>query len=167
MEAQNSNNHHQHNLENQDKLHQLPGQDFQEQRKLPGHQYCCTMANFHMGKKIGRGQFSEVYRATYLLESRQVALKKVQIFEMRDVEVRPDYIKEIDLLKVSLTREDFTHALGHGSTVVSPVDLHPWDQGSSLCHGSICVEFLCSPRVIMGFSPGTLDFPSLSKNICS
>lgn len=31
MEAQNNNNHHQHNLENQGKLYQLPGQDFQEQ----------------------------------------------------------------------------------------------------------------------------------------
>ncbi|XP_067279038.1 serine/threonine-protein kinase Nek6 isoform X2 [Pseudorasbora parva] len=48
---------------------------------------------------IGRGQFSEVYRATCLLDNRQVALKKVQIFEMMDAKARQDCIKEIDLLK--------------------------------------------------------------------
>ncbi|KAG9354614.1 hypothetical protein JZ751_001327 [Albula glossodonta] len=96
MEGQNSN--HQHNLEEPNKLYK-PGQDFQEQWKLPSYQYCCTMANFRIEKKIGRGQFSEVYRATYLLEGKQVALKKVQIFEMMDAKARQDCIKEIDLLK--------------------------------------------------------------------
>lgn len=37
------------------------------------------MANFRIGKKIGRGQFSEVYKATYLLDGQLVALKKVQV----------------------------------------------------------------------------------------
>lgn len=37
------------------------------------------MANFRIEKKIGRGQFSEVYKATYLLEGHLVALKKVQV----------------------------------------------------------------------------------------
>lgn len=37
------------------------------------------MANFHIEKKIGRGQFSEVYKATYLLDGQLVALKKVQV----------------------------------------------------------------------------------------
>uniref|UniRef100_A0A669BL78 NEK6-subfamily protein kinase n=1 Tax=Oreochromis niloticus TaxID=8128 RepID=A0A669BL78_ORENI len=57
------------------------------------------MANFHIEKKIGRGQFSEVYKATYLLDGQLVALKKVQIFEMMDAKARQDCIKEIDLLK--------------------------------------------------------------------
>ncbi|KAK6316378.1 serine/threonine-protein kinase Nek6 [Coregonus clupeaformis] len=91
MEAQNS--HHQYNLDNQNKnLYKMPGQD-------QSHQYCCTLANFRIEKKIGRGQFSEVYKATYLLEGQHVALKKVQIFEMMDAKARQDCIKEIDLLK--------------------------------------------------------------------
>lgn len=38
-----------------------------------------TLANFRIEKKIGRGQFSEVYRATCLLDGMPVALKKVQV----------------------------------------------------------------------------------------
>ncbi len=37
------------------------------------------MSNFLIEKKIGRGQFSEVYKATCLLDNQQVALKKVQV----------------------------------------------------------------------------------------
>ncbi|OBS71547.1 hypothetical protein A6R68_13876, partial [Neotoma lepida] len=37
-----------------------------------------TLANFRIEKKIGRGQFSEVYRASCLLDGVPVALKKVQ-----------------------------------------------------------------------------------------
>ncbi|KAI4877100.1 hypothetical protein NFI96_026453 [Prochilodus magdalenae] len=58
-----------------------------------------TLSNFHIEKKIGRGQFSEVYRATYLLDNTPVALKKVQIFDLMDAKARQDCIKEIDLLK--------------------------------------------------------------------
>uniref|UniRef100_A0AAR2KUN5 NEK6-subfamily protein kinase n=1 Tax=Pygocentrus nattereri TaxID=42514 RepID=A0AAR2KUN5_PYGNA len=58
-----------------------------------------TLSNFHIEKKIGRGQFSEVYRATYLIDSTPVALKKVQIFDLMDAKARQDCIKEIDLLK--------------------------------------------------------------------
>uniref|UniRef100_A0A8C3AXR6 NEK6-subfamily protein kinase n=1 Tax=Cyclopterus lumpus TaxID=8103 RepID=A0A8C3AXR6_CYCLU len=61
--------------------------------------YFCTLANLRIEKKIGRGQFSEVYKATYLLEGQLVALKKVQIFDMMDTKARQDCIKEIDLLK--------------------------------------------------------------------
>uniref|UniRef100_A0AAQ4RWK9 NEK6-subfamily protein kinase n=1 Tax=Gasterosteus aculeatus aculeatus TaxID=481459 RepID=A0AAQ4RWK9_GASAC len=61
--------------------------------------YFCTLGNFRIEKKIGRGQFSEVYKATYLLEGELVALKKVQIFDMMDAKARQDCIKEIDLLK--------------------------------------------------------------------
>ncbi|XP_072518448.1 serine/threonine-protein kinase Nek6 isoform X4 [Salminus brasiliensis] len=45
--------------------------------------YCSALSNFRIEKKIGRGQFSEVYRATYLLENQQVALKKVQYFKKK------------------------------------------------------------------------------------
>lgn len=38
-----------------------------------------SLANFAIGKKIGRGQFSEVYRATYVLDHTTVALKKIQV----------------------------------------------------------------------------------------
>ncbi|KAJ8384878.1 hypothetical protein AAFF_G00196860 [Aldrovandia affinis] len=95
MEGHNS--HLQHNFEDQNKLYKLPGQE--DQRNMPTYQYCCTLANFRIEKKIGRGQFSEVYKAMYLLEGKQVALKKVQIFEMMDAKARQDCIKEIDLLK--------------------------------------------------------------------
>ncbi|KAI1882375.1 hypothetical protein AGOR_G00250040 [Albula goreensis] len=89
--------HLQHNYEDQNKLYKLPGQE--DQRNMPVYQYCCTLGNFRIEKKIGRGQFSEVYKATYLLDDKQVALKKVQIFEMMDAKARQDCIKEIDLLK--------------------------------------------------------------------
>uniref|UniRef100_A0A8D3CTQ9 NEK6-subfamily protein kinase n=1 Tax=Scophthalmus maximus TaxID=52904 RepID=A0A8D3CTQ9_SCOMX len=58
-----------------------------------------SLANFQIEKKIGRGQFSEVYRARYLLDNTSVALKKVQIFDLMDAKARQDCIKEIDLLK--------------------------------------------------------------------
>ncbi|XP_035235388.1 serine/threonine-protein kinase Nek6-like [Anguilla anguilla] len=96
MEGQNSNL--QCNLEEPSKLYKA-GQNFQDQWKLPSYHSCCTLANFRIEKKIGRGQFSEVYRAAYLLEGKHVALKKVQIFEMMDAKARQDCIKEIDLLK--------------------------------------------------------------------
>uniref|UniRef100_A0A3Q0RLV2 NEK6-subfamily protein kinase n=1 Tax=Amphilophus citrinellus TaxID=61819 RepID=A0A3Q0RLV2_AMPCI len=57
------------------------------------------LANFQIEKKIGRGQFSEVYRARYLLDNTPVALKKVKIFDLMDAKARQDCIKEIDLLK--------------------------------------------------------------------
>ncbi|XP_048875183.1 serine/threonine-protein kinase Nek6-like [Brienomyrus brachyistius] len=74
-------------------------QRHEDQRKNPTYQYHCTLANFRIEKKIGRGHFSEVYKATYLQNGQQVALKKVQIFEMMDAKARQDCINEIDLLK--------------------------------------------------------------------
>lgn len=59
----------------------------------------CTLANFTIEKKIGRGQFSVVYKAVCNVDNRKVALKKVQIFEMVDAKARQDCINEIDLLK--------------------------------------------------------------------
>ncbi|KAG7235523.1 hypothetical protein INR49_002569 [Caranx melampygus] len=94
MEAENNN---QPNLDNHNNLYKIPGQE--DQKNMPSCRYCCTLANFRIEKKIGRGQFSEVYKATYLLDGQLVALKKVQIFEMMDAKARQDCIKEIDLLK--------------------------------------------------------------------
>ncbi|KAM7369473.1 hypothetical protein PAMP_013740 [Pampus punctatissimus] len=94
MEAQNNN---QSTLDNHNNIYKIPGQE--DQKNMPSCKYCCTLSNFRIEKKIGRGQFSEVYKATYLLEGQLVALKKVQIFEMMDAKARQDCIKEIDLLK--------------------------------------------------------------------
>ncbi|BFZ20609.1 hypothetical protein BsWGS_23649 [Bradybaena similaris] len=58
------------------------------------------LAYFDVEKKIGKGQFSEVYRAKYKMNGGlPLALKKVQIFEMMDAKARNDCMKEIDLLK--------------------------------------------------------------------
>ena len=40
-----------------------------------------TLSNFEIEKKIGRGQFSVVYRAKCLANDQIVALKKVQVSE--------------------------------------------------------------------------------------
>ncbi|XP_078074273.1 serine/threonine-protein kinase Nek7 [Mustelus asterias] len=72
---------------------------FQSQKPLRPDLGLGTLGNFQIEKKIGRGQFSEVYRAACLLDGMPVALKKVQIFEMMDAKARQDCIKEIDLLK--------------------------------------------------------------------
>ncbi|XP_046845814.1 serine/threonine-protein kinase Nek7-like [Xenia sp. Carnegie-2017] len=58
-----------------------------------------TLSNFVVEKKIGRGQFSVVYRGRCVANDQIVALKKVQIFEMLDAKARQDCIKEIELLK--------------------------------------------------------------------
>lgn len=57
------------------------------------------LGNYVIEKKIGRGQFSEVYRAQCIHNGAFVALKKVQIFDMMDAKARQDCIKEIDLLR--------------------------------------------------------------------
>ncbi|EGD77157.1 NEK/NEK6 protein kinase [Salpingoeca rosetta] len=57
------------------------------------------IANYQIEKKIGRGQFSVVYKARCLVNNQLVAFKKVQIFEMLDAKARQDCIREIDLLK--------------------------------------------------------------------
>ncbi|EDO34646.1 predicted protein [Nematostella vectensis] len=60
--------------------------------------YNC-LGNFEIEKKIGRGQFSVVYKARCTANNQIVALKKIQIFDMMDAKARQDCIKEIDLLK--------------------------------------------------------------------
>jgi len=46
---------------------------------LPSEDLFCRLANFEIEKKIGRGQFSTVYRARCLSNGTIVALKKVQV----------------------------------------------------------------------------------------
>lgn len=38
-----------------------------------------TLKNFNVEKKIGKGQFSEVYRAVCIVNNVTLALKKVQV----------------------------------------------------------------------------------------
>jgi len=57
------------------------------------------LALFEIEKKIGKGQFSVVFRARAIKDARIVALKKVQIFEMTDSKARLDCMKEIQLLQ--------------------------------------------------------------------
>lgn len=52
-----------------------------------------NLANFAIEKKIGRGQFSEVYRARCLLDHTPVALKKIQVrncFNVFDVHCKAE-----------------------------------------------------------------------------
>ncbi|XP_063234679.1 serine/threonine-protein kinase Nek7-like [Bacillus rossius redtenbacheri] len=58
-----------------------------------------SQAVFDVGRKIGQGQFSVVHRARCRLDGSEVALKKVQIFEMMDARARLDCMKEINLLQ--------------------------------------------------------------------
>lgn len=58
-----------------------------------------SLAGFQIDRKIGKGQFSVVYRAKALHNGMVVALKKVQIFEMMDSKARLDCMKEIQLLQ--------------------------------------------------------------------
>ena len=46
--------------------------------RLPDNPYC-RLCNFEIEKKIGRGQFSVVYRARCKLNNQIVALKKIQV----------------------------------------------------------------------------------------
>ncbi|XP_073909333.1 serine/threonine-protein kinase Nek6 isoform X2 [Castor canadensis] len=76
-----------------------PAHPSDAQRHPTSLSFRCSLADFQIEKKIGRGQFSEVYKATCLLDRKTVALKKVQIFEMMDAKARQDCVKEIGLLK--------------------------------------------------------------------
>uniref|UniRef100_A0A915EIQ0 NEK6-subfamily protein kinase n=1 Tax=Ditylenchus dipsaci TaxID=166011 RepID=A0A915EIQ0_9BILA len=69
---------------------------------VPQYDYSIIYAkleNFELDKKIGKGQFSEVYRANCALTGEVVALKKIQLSVMKDKKAREDCVKEIDLLK--------------------------------------------------------------------
>lgn len=58
-----------------------------------------SLSVFEIDRKIGKGQFSVVYRARCKTDNSIVALKKIQIFEMTDAKARLDCMKEINLLQ--------------------------------------------------------------------
>ncbi|XP_043936187.1 serine/threonine-protein kinase Nek7 [Protopterus annectens] len=86
-------------MEDQSGGHLGPDTLFQPQKPLRPEMGYNALANFQIEKKIGRGQFSEVYRAKCLLDNVAVALQMVQIFDLKDAKACADCIKEIDLLK--------------------------------------------------------------------
>lgn len=51
-----------------------------------------AMKNFEIDKKIGKGQFSEVYRARCVVDNTTVALKKVQVMIAFSLFDEPKYI---------------------------------------------------------------------------
>lgn len=59
------------------------------------------LSDYTVEKRIGKGQFSTVYKGTRIKDNLFVAIKKIPIHQMQDVKARNDCIKEIDLLKVS------------------------------------------------------------------
>lgn len=66
------------------------------QRHFTAYPYRCTLADFQIEKKIGRGQFSEVYRATCLLDRKPVALKKVQV-SIPAQSLLPGWLRQVTL----------------------------------------------------------------------
>ena len=98
---------------------------FQDSLGQTAPQQYSSLSNFKVGKRIGKkkiescsdirkeyaikififflysgkGQFSEVFKASSECDGRTVALKKVQLFHMMDAKSRTDCIREIDLLK--------------------------------------------------------------------
>ncbi|KAJ1639214.1 kinase-like domain-containing protein [Pavlovales sp. CCMP2436] len=60
-----------------------------------------TLAAYDMERAelIGRGKFSVVHRTRRRLDAKQVALKKIQVFEMMDSKCRNECLNEIKLLQ--------------------------------------------------------------------
>lgn len=61
--------------------------------------YGCDLSSYVLGNALGKGQFSEVFQATFIRTGEKVALKKISIFEMLDAKARADCMKEINLLQ--------------------------------------------------------------------
>lgn len=57
------------------------------------------LSNFKIDAKLGTGRFSVVYKATCIVDRSEVALKKVEIYEMTDANAITDCMKEINLLQ--------------------------------------------------------------------
>ncbi|EFX77190.1 hypothetical protein DAPPUDRAFT_321694 [Daphnia pulex] len=67
-----------------------------------------SLSQFNVGREIGKGQFSQVYSATFLpCPSRRVAIKRVELLEMVDSKARADCVKEIQLLKMAALQPPF------------------------------------------------------------
>jgi NIMA (never in mitosis gene a)-related kinase len=79
-----------------------------------------TLSRFTIEKKIGRGQFSEVYKAMDEKHGHHVALKKIGIFEMMDAKARLDCIKEINLLQ----QLDHPNIIKHLGSFIDGNDLY-------------------------------------------
>ncbi len=79
-----------------------------------------NLSNFEIEKRIGKGQFSVVYKAKCKQSSEIVALKKIQIFEMLDAKARYDCIKEIQLLQ----QLDHPNVIKHLASFIDNNDLY-------------------------------------------
>lgn len=79
-----------------------------------------NLSRFKIEKKIGRGQFSEVYKALDEKHGHHVALKKIGIFEMMDAKARLDCIKEINLLQ----QLDHPNIIKHIGSFIDGNDLY-------------------------------------------
>ena len=79
-----------------------------------------NLSRFQVEKKIGRGQFSEVYKALDEKHGHHVALKKIGIFEMMDAKARLDCIKEINLLQ----QLDHPNIIKHLGSFIDGNDLY-------------------------------------------
>ena len=55
------------------------GEAMDEQNSEPSNEIYASVRNFTIEKKIGRGQFSVVYKARCLMDNSIIALKKVQV----------------------------------------------------------------------------------------
>ncbi|KAI9164415.1 Serine/threonine-protein kinase Nek6 [Blastocladiella emersonii ATCC 22665] len=82
-------------------------QDATESLALP--EEVKELAKYHVEKKIGKGQFSTVFRAKNMETGAAVAMKTMQLAEM-DAKSRYDCIKEMDLLK-SLNHANIIQAI--------------------------------------------------------
>lgn len=63
------------------------------------HNFYDSLEKFELEKKIGQGQFSEVFKARCQMDDRVVALKRMKIYELMDQKSREECYKEIELLK--------------------------------------------------------------------
>lgn len=79
-----------------------------------------TLSRFQIEKKIGKGQFSEVFHARDRRTGSAVALKKISIFEMMDAKTRLDCYKEINLLQ----QLDHPNIIKHIGYFISSNDLY-------------------------------------------
>lgn len=86
----------------------------------PTHDFSSVkLADFEIGRRIGKGQFSVVYRARCKLNNQFVALKKVQLYEMTDMKARVDCMKEIQLLQVIHIMFSFSATYFHVLSLLS------------------------------------------------